>query len=82
MLTLTDYNNIRRFKELNKNHQKVFRYRIRNKFKNVFYGIKEILINYDKLGISPERLISLSELLELVELYKKVIEKEESKAFK
>ena len=82
MLTLIDHSNIKRFNELSKNHQKVFRYRIKNKFKGIFNDILTILDNYEKLGISPEKLINLSQLMKIIEKYKEVIQKEEAKRFK
>jgi len=75
MLTPSNIRNIRNFHNLNKNHQRVFRHRIRKKFDKCVDDIEYIFLNKQTLRIKLDDVIDedkLMKLLKLLEDYRKL----------
>ena len=72
MLTPTDIKNIENFQRLNKNHQRVFRYRIKNKSKKSIKDLNYLLLNYNKLKLKIEDFIDPDYLISLVDTIKEL----------
>ena len=67
MLTPSDLWKIENFDKLNKNHQRVFRHRIKNKFKRSPKDMTYILLNYEKLRLKPSDFVDIDSLINLIE---------------
>ncbi len=67
MLTPSDIKNIENFHKLNKNHQRVFRFRIKNKSKNAIRDLNFLLLNHRNLKLKVEDFIDKELLEDLVD---------------
>ncbi len=69
MLTPTDKKNIKDFSNLNINHQRVFRHRLIKKFIKFQQDLEIVLLNHEKLSIRVNKIVDISQLTKLLELY-------------
>jgi len=67
MLTPSDLWKIENFYKLNKNHQRVFRHRIKEKFKKAPEDMVYVLLNYEKIKLKPNKLVDIDSLKNLIE---------------
>ena len=72
MLTPSDKKNIKNFKNLGKNHQRVFKHRLIKKCKSALEDIEYVLLNYEKLGVEIDKTLDIKQLTNLLELYEKL----------
>ncbi len=69
MLTPSDKRNIQNFKSLKKNHQRVFRHRLKRKFKGYAKDLEFILLYHNTLKLNLEKVVSMEDLSFLLNLY-------------
>jgi len=69
MLTPTDKKNIKNFKNLNINHQRVFKHRLIKKFMKFQEDLEIVLLHYEKLNLKADRIIDIVQLTKLLKLY-------------
>jgi len=72
MLTPSDIKNIENFDKLNSNHQRVFRFRIKNKCKYSIKDLNYILLNYNKLKLKLDDFIDIDSLINFVDTIEKL----------
>ena len=69
MLTPTDLKNIKNFDDLNKNHQRIFKFRLKGKCSRIFQDLDYLLLNYSKLKLKKEEIIDINRLISLIKTY-------------
>lgn len=72
MLTPTDKKNIQQFESLKPNHQRVFKHRLSHKCLSSIKDIEYILLNYNKLGLKPDKFVDINSLISLMTTYENV----------
>ena len=72
MLTPTNLKNIKNFKSLKTNTQRVFKHRLIKKCSSSLKDIEYILLNREKLNIKVDKIIDISQLVNLLDLYEKL----------
>ncbi len=72
MLTQTDKDNIKDFDKLNKNHQRVFRHRLCKKFIKFQEDLEIVLLNYERLDLKIDKIVNITQLIKLLELYENI----------
>ena len=69
MLTPTDKKNLKNFKNLSINHQRVFKHRLTRKFRKFQEDLEFVLLHYEKLNLKADKIIDIVQLIKLLELY-------------
>lgn len=67
MLTQREKENISNFGDLKKNHQRVFKHRLKKKCLSAIKDTKIVIMNYEKLGIKIDLFVDINELIGLYE---------------
>ena len=73
MLTPSDHHKINNFKDLNPNHQRVFKHRLIKKCKASIKDLKYVSLNYEKLNLKIDKIIDTEELSDLIEIYENLM---------
>jgi len=69
MLTSTDLKNIKNFDNLNANHQRVFKHRLRKKCISAIKDIQYVFIHHKKLNIKIDKFLEINEVINLLDQY-------------
>lgn len=67
MLTQREKENINNFETLKKNHQRVFKHRLKKRCLSAIKDLRFVIINYEKLGIKIDLFVDINELMGLYE---------------
>ncbi len=70
MLTPTDRQNLKNFEKLRPSHQRVFKYRLIEKFRKFQEDLEIVLLHYERLNIKADKIININQLTKLLKLYK------------
>jgi len=69
MLTPSDRKNIKNFKFLDVNHQRVFKHRLIKKCESSINDIIYILVSYENMPFKLDKLLDVEKIVEILELY-------------
>ena len=69
MLTPTDLKNIKDFKKLKINHQRVFKHRLIKKCLKFQKDFEYLLLNHERLNLKIDKVIDIIQLENVVETY-------------
>ena len=72
MLTPTDKRNLKNFWSLTSNHQRVFKFRLKNKCVSALKDVEFVLSNYEKLNIKVNKILDINQLVNLLEWYERL----------
>ena len=61
--------NIMNFSKLSKNHQRVFRHRLKRKFKSFVKDLEYVMLHNQTLKLDIEDIIDVEQLMNLLEIY-------------